>query len=285
MIKNIDRMHPRNGRYLRDDDSVVNVTDMVETSARGDKAWAVYVQDQTTNLLSVPFLIERSTATLAQDTVVNSRTVELSPGHSAVVGQIMELAEVQQESAFLQSQIIAVNVNTITLDHPVNRVYSAATAVVVMSSNQLNVDGSVNPQVFSVLPLANQSGDMVRVVFEIRDDLDMDFTTFGGLPALTNGCVLRINHGNGTYRNIFNFKSNGDLLEQAFDGLFLQPKQGGTIKGFVAKLSWGGQGNHGVAVRLDGSLDEALEVVIQDDLTGLARFNMTAQGHELQVTG
>lgn len=285
MTSNIDRMHPRNGRYLRDDGTLINVTDMIETSARGDKAWAVYVQDQTTKLLSVPFLIERSTATLAQDTVVNSRTVELTPGHSAVVGQIIEMAEEQQESAFLQSQILAVNVNTITIDQPINRVFSAATAVVVLSSNQLNVDGSVAPQVFSVLPLANQSGDMVRVVFEMRDEEDMDFTTFGGLPELANGCVLRVNNGDGTYRNIFNFKSNGELLEQAFDGLFLQPKQGGTIKGFVAKLTWGGQGNHGVAVRLDGALGEALELVIQDDLTGLTRFNMTAQGHELQVTG
>lgn len=285
MTKNIDRMHPRNGRYLRDDDSVVNVTDLIETSSRGNKAWAVYVQDQTTALLSVPFLIERNTTALAQDTVVNSRTVELSPGHSAVVGQIIEVAEEQQESAFLQSQILAVNVNTITIDQPINRVFSAATAVVVLSSRHMNVNGSVTPQVFSVLPLSNQSGDMTRVVFDIRDDAEMDFTTFGGLPALTNGCVLRVNNGDGTYRNIFNFKSNGDILEQAFDGLFLQPKQGGTIKGFVAKLTWGGQGNHGVAVRLDGSLNESLEVVVQDDLTGLTFFNIIAQGHELQVTG
>lgn len=255
-----------------------------ETSNRNSRGLSVFVQDQTTRSLSVPFLKERSSTTLASDTVADgiNRDVELSPGHGALVGDILELADTSTGSLFMQSQITAVNVNTITLDQPINRVYTAAGSVVVLSNDDMNVNGLVTPQVFSILPLPNQAGDMVRIIFEMRDDADMDFTTFGGLASLANGCVLRVNNGDGTYRNLFNIKNNGDIIEQCFDYSFLQPKQGGTIKGFSARLTWGGQSKHGVVIRLDGTKGEALEVVVQDDLTGLTRFHVTAQGHELQ---
>jgi hypothetical protein len=148
------------------------------------------------------------------------------------------------------------------------------------------VDGSVTPAIFSILPLSTQAGDMVRIIMEIRGGANqaMDFSKFGSDTALTNGCVVRINNGDGTFKNLFNFKSNGDFIEQGFDNAFLEPKGGNTITGFTARVTWGGQSKHGVVIRLDGALGEALEVVVQDDLasTNNTRFHLIAQGHELQ---
>jgi hypothetical protein len=255
-----------------------------ETSGRGTTGLGVFVQDQTTPLLTVPFLQTRAVVTLSADTAIDDRVISLVGGHGVVAGEIIELAE-DGTSFFMQSEVLSVSVNDITLDQPVNRIYTTTGTSAFASRVDLLIDGSVTPQIFSVLPLPAQSGDMVRVIIEIRGSAggDMDFTTFGDQAALTNGCVLRIKNEDGTFRNIFNFKSNSDFIEQGYDHIFLNPKIGNTIAGFTSRLTWGGQSKHGVVIRLDGDRDEELQLIIQDDLTGgNTRFHLIAQGHELQ---
>jgi hypothetical protein len=257
-----------------------------EVSERGNKGQGVFVQDQTTGVLDVPFLsLIDDTITLAVDTVVNSRTIQLSPGHGLVSptndGNIIEIADSSNGSFFMQCAIVSIAGDVVTLDCPVNRIYTTTGSLLAVSNSDMNVDGSVTPVVFSVLPFSLQVGDMVRIITEMRDNAPMDFETFGGLPELTNGCVIRVNNGDGTYRNLYNFKSNGDIIEQCFDHRFFL-NNGGNIRGFTARLTWGGQSKHGVVVRLDGSLGESLEFVVQDDLTGLTRKHWTAQGSEIQ---
>ena len=257
-----------------------------ETTARGGHGLGVFVQDQTTGILDVPFLeLIDDTITLAVDTVVNSKTVTLSPGHGlttlANAEDIMEIADSTDGTKFMQCAIVSVVGDVVTLDCPVNQIYTTGGTLLAISEVDMNVDGSITPVVYSILPFSLQSGDMVRIICELRDNSAMDFETFGGLPALTNGCVIRVNNGDGTYRNLYNFKSNGDIIEQCFDhGFFLN--NGGNIRGFAARLTWGGWSKHGAVVRLDGSRDEALEFIVQDDLTGLDRMHWTAQGSEIQ---
>lgn len=256
-----------------------------ETSDRGVTGQAVFIQDQTTPSLSVPFLQERTTTNLAIDAVLESRAVQLVPGHAASVGEMLELA-VLNSGIFLQSRILIVAGDIITIDQPINFPYET-TDIAVISSDDMIVDGSVTPQIFSILPLPSQSGDMVRAIWQIENiGNDMDFSTFGGAPALVNGCVLRVKNPDGNFRNIMNFKSNGDIINQAFDHAFLNPKQGNTVRGFTSRLTWGGQSKHGVVIRLEGLVGEELQIVIQDDLTAGAAandiFRMRTQGHELQ---
>jgi hypothetical protein len=255
-----------------------------ETSDRGTTALGIFAQDQTTPVLTVPFLQGRASVSLAVDTVLESRTITLNGGHGTLVGEIIELAD-PEALKFMQSQVINVNVNVITLDQPVNRVYFAATAIAQRSSDVMLINGSVTPQVFSILPLPSQAGDMVRIILEIEGDADMDSASFGSDVALTNGCVIRVSEPGGTFKNLFNFKTNGDFLSQGFDHTFLQPRvPGNNTRAFNSRVTWGGQSKHGVVIRLDGSLNEQLQVVIQDDLTlGVnTKFKITAQGHELQ---
>ena len=256
-----------------------------ETTARGGTGLGVFIQDQTTGVLDVPFLQQLSTPTLAANTVVNSRDITLTAGHGltgANTGDIMEIADSTNGSYFMQCSITGVSGDVVTLDCPINRVYTTANHLLSVSSDTMNVDGSATPVVFSILPFNLQSGDMVRMIVEMRDNADMDFSSFGSLNALTNGCVVRVNNGDGTYRNLYNFKSNGDIIEQCFDHSFLSPKAGNSERAFAARLTWGGQSKHGVTIRLDGSIGEALEFIVQDDLTGLNKMHWTCQGSELQ---
>lgn len=253
----------------------------VETSERGSRGVAVYVQDQTTGVLDLPFLRQKNLATLAANTVVNSRTITLQAGHNAVVGDTIEIADTTNGSWFIQATILTVAVNTITVATPINRIYTVANSAVVISERTMNVNGSVTPQVFSVDPLPIQEGDIVRLICTMTDNVAMDFETFGGLPKLTNGLVIRVNNGDGTYRIIQNFKSNGDIERYSFDVRYAV-NNGGGVRGFSARMTFGGWDKHGVVIRLDGSRGEKLEAVVQDDLTGLLSMDWMAQGSEVQ---
>jgi len=252
-----------------------------ETSNRGTTGLGVFVQDQTTEVLGVHFVQDRGTFTLAVDAVIDSRTFSAVAGHGIVVGEVVELSNIAANT-FMQSEVLAVVANDITLDTPINFAYSSSD-ICTRSTRIILVDGSVTPQIFSVKPLPGQGGDMVQVTWDIQSTTEMDFTTFGGAPALAVGCVLRIKNEDGTFHNLFNFRANGDIIEHAFDHAFLQPKQGNTTKGFTARLTWGGQDKHGVVIRLDGALNEELQLVVQDDLTEEnTKFHLTAQGHKTQ---
>lgn len=250
----------------------------IEVSDRGGTGVAVYLQDQTTESLDVHFINDRGTFTVASDTTIDSRVFTATAGHNIVVGEVVEFANT---TTFMQAEVLAVDTNTITLDTPFNHAYSTSDTM-NRGSIDMQVDGSTTPVVFAVTPLSHQSGDITRVIFTIESTSAMDYTTFGSIAALTNGCVLRVKRSNGDYRNIVTFKSNGDYIEHSFDNLF-QEKVGGGGYGFVGRSSFGGQSNRGVVIRLDGALNESLELVVQDDLsTGLTKLNMVAQGSELQ---
>lgn len=258
-------------------------SEIYEKSDRGVIGVATFIQDQTSPVLTVPFLQERAIVTLANDTAVGDRVVNLVGGHGAVAGEILELA-VTGGTEFMQAKIISVLVDAITIDQPVNRVYTVAGSTVVRSTDNMLVDGSVTPQVFSILPLPGQVGDMVRIIVGIGGAEAMDFSTFGSDPALINGCVVRVKGSGGTFKNLFNFKTNGEFIGQGFDHDFLQ-NTGNNARSFASRVTWGGQSKHGVVVRLDGALGEELQIVIQDDLTGASNtsFTLQAQGHEVQT--
>lgn len=249
-----------------------------ETSNRGTTGLGVFIQDQTTEPLDVALLQDRGSFTLASDTVLSSRFFDANAGHGIAVGEVIELAN---SITFMQARVLAVVTNAIEIDTPINHVYTSGDTA-IRSSEDLRVNGSVTPQIFSILPLAGQSGDITRIIIAIESAMAMDFTKFGSLASLTNGCMLRVKRKGGDFRNLFNFKNNGDFIEKAFDHHF-QDKIGGGGFGFVARLTYAGQSKHGVTIRLDGSLGEELQLVIQDDLSaGLTKFRVTAQGHELQ---
>lgn len=254
-------------------------TTPIETSNRGNVAVPVFLQDQTTEALDVPFLLDRGNFTINGDTTRDSRFFNANAGHGIAVEDIVELAD---SASFMQARVKDVIVNAIEIDTPINHVYLDG-ALGIRATDDLRVDGSVTPQVFSILPLAGQSGDLTRIILTIESSNSMDFTKFGDQAALTNGCVLRVKRENGDFRNQLNFKTNGDFIEKAYDHTVL-PRAGSGGYGMVFRLTYAGQENHGVAIRVDGDLNEEWQIVIQDDLSsGFLKIRMTSGGHELQL--
>jgi len=250
----------------------------IERSDRGNNGVAVYIQDQTTEAVGRHFVRELGSFNIPAPTVVNSRSFTASPGHNIIVGETLEF---DNNVIYMRAIALTVVGDLITIDTPFNHIYQV-TDVFFRTDITLRVDGSVTPVIFKVAPLAGQTLDITRITLIIESSQSMDFTQFGSIAKLTNGCVLRVKRADGEYRNLINFKSNGDFIEEATVPLF-QDKSGGGGFGFTATLIFGGQQNRGVVIRLDGTLGEQLELIVQDNLlTGLTKLQMRAQGSEIQ---
>lgn len=251
----------------------------IEVSDRDGIGGAVFVQDQTTDILDLLFLERLGTFQLAADTSIDSRFIQVVAGHNITAGNIVEL---HNGSKFQQDTVLSVVGDVVELDNPLGDVY--ITGVDQYRSNRdMRVDGSVTPVVFSIRPNPAQSGDITAIKWAIQSQQSMDFTSFGSVSPLTRGCLLRVKRADGTYNNIFNFKSNGGLTLRGFNHYF-QEKSGGGLHSFVAKIGFNGQEQRGVVVRVDGEFNEELQIVVQDNLLGLnqALINASAIGSSIQ---
>lgn len=248
-------------------------------SDRGVDGLGVFVADQTSGALSIPFLTGRVNFTLASTTTRGSRFFDAVAGHGIIVGDVIELSN---NDEFMQAKVLGVVTNQIELDSQINHAY-ITTDTAIKSKDSLLVNGSVTPVVFSILPTIVQKGDFTKIIIVIESTTSMDFTTFGSKDPLTNGCLVRVKKSNGDFRNLFNFKTNSDFIENSFSHFF-QEKVGGGGFGFTSESTFGGQQNRGVVIRLEGSESEELQVVVQDNLTtGLIKLKMLAQGHEVST--
>jgi hypothetical protein len=232
----------------------------------------VVLQDQSTFIVDLYLHKIDASVTIGSNTSIDDVDVTFSAGHGISVGDLICFKEGVR---FYQGIVLVVNVNLITLDTPLDFAYTTA-ATASRGSNDAAVDGSGTTQVFSIQPPASATWDVTRLIFHIEDQTVMDSSKFGGITALTNGVVVR--KKNTTYQNIFNIKSNGDFAHRAYDIAYDDKAPAGTY-GFRCRNTFGGQDKRGVVVRLDGDDSDEIQVLVQDDLTGLVHFHIIAQGH------
>ena len=255
-----------------------NTTSNVTTPG-GETATQTFEVSHTKEILDVPFALQKSTAVLLLETVVDSRSFTVQPGHSIIVGDDIEMDDITVNT-FVHSKVVGVVGDVITVNAPLPYTFPVGDTVYVRTTD-LIVDGSVTPKIFTIKPNPGQQGDILRIVIGIEAVGDMDFSKFGPLTELALGCTLRIKHSDGFYTNLFTWRTNGEFVRRDLDHYF-EDKSGGGLHGFVARSRFGGDDNRGVVVRLRGDLSEELQIVVQDDLsTGILHFSAVAQGHEI----
>ena len=143
------------------------------------------------------------------------------------------------------------------------------------------VNGSVTPVVFKHrlgTPSTPSETDITRMIITCTATSTIDLSKFGDLPALIRGIVFR--KVNGSKENIFNAKTNADIANIMYDFTVYDssnPAQG--LDGFTARLTFAGQSKLGVSLRV--AQDENLEMLIQDDLTGLDSLSVILEGHRV----
>ena len=234
----------------------------------------VTLQDQTTPPIFVYMNEVISSTTLTAAMSIGDNVVSLTSAAGIVPGNYIGMFNIAN-NRFFAANVLSVSVNDVTLDTPVDFAFQIGD-IFQDGNKNMNVDGSVTPRLFSLRadPSLQLTVDVTRIIIHITDQTAMDDAKFGGLTALTNGVVLR--RKDGYYFNIFNVKSNGEIGELAFDKVY-DDKAPAGFYGFSSRLTFAGQNKVGVTIRLGP--DDDLQVIIQDDLTGLDTFRIMVEGH------
>jgi len=259
--------------------NVVDLRDWVKVQIvspiESNGAVPVNIQDQHSRALDLPFIKANAPpTTLSTDAITGEYTITVTSTTGFVDDSVIILAS--GENFYVGRQLGAVVGNVVTLDTPLDFNYTSG-SIAFAANYHMNVDGSTTPQIFqigSIGKAVDMELDITRIMGYFQDGTVMDDSKFGGIPALTNGVVLRRN--NGVMTNFWNAKSNGELSLMTYDFAYSDKAPAGSY-GARFRNTYAGQGKHGVTIRLEPG--DTLEVIIHDDLTDLEDFIMMAQGH------
>lgn len=260
----------------------VDMPGVTETSADGNTALKVFIQDQTTPALFVKASKLIAGTTIAVQPTIEDKTVTLTDSSGMSVGELLFLTSVPS-SRFYTGRILGNTANVITLDTPIDFAFEVGQEAKSTTTN-MAVDGSSTTQIFSARSAEPTGGlglvvDVTRMIFKCITATAVDLSKFGDQAALIKGVVVR--RTDGVTINQFNIKTNGDIAELMFDYMpyDAQNAQQGQ-HGFVARLTYGGGSKVGVVVRLGPGDD--LEFMIQDNLSAITSFEVTLEGHVVQ---
>jgi len=266
-----------------DSDDVVKTAAYITDETTGVQAQvelngglAVNIQDQHSKALDLRFIQTTNSTTLSADADPDDMTVTITSTTGFDAGDTVGVFSIADGTFYFGKQVGAVAGSVVTLDTPIDRQFLTGDLVITATDN-MNVDGSSTTQIFSIGPVGGGAAveiDITRLLGFIADGVAMDDGKFGGISALTNGVVLR--HNNDVLTNIWNSKTNGDFGLLCYDIAYTDKAPAGE-NGFRFRNTYAGPSKHGVTIRLEAG--DTLEVLIQDDLTGLTDFNMMAQGH------
>ena len=251
-----------------------NVTIRVEGSNNG--SLDVIIGDQTTRPLILYFSRLNGVSTLQNDALATWRDVNVTDVTNFNSGDYIVIQMNDSLDFDIGEQVGSAVGNTINIDTPLGFDWSAGNSIVSLDRDMV-VDGSVNPVVFTIQGpnVANESFDITRLIFEITCVDPPEWSEFCDLPKLTNGLVLR--KTDGVYWSIFNIKDNSELANLMYDLSFYDQTRPQGVNGVLGRLTFAGQNKIGVAIRL--SKGERLDLIVQDDLTGLVSFRVIAEGH------
>ena len=233
----------------------------------------VLVQDSTTNAFVIPFHKEAATTTLASATAKDDKTITVASATGLAAGQLVTMYNVAG-LRFYKGRIIGTPTTTVNLDSPIDFEYQIGDQVTAAVTD-MAVNGSSIPQIFSIRgpdPGTPAITHVTRILLAMVTVSEPDIISFGNLTALTNGILLR--RTGAEYLNYFNAKTNADIANVMYDYDVLDDSKKFGLK---ARLTFAGQEKLGVAIRVDAT--ENLEIIIQDNLSGLTSFGIIAEGH------
>jgi hypothetical protein len=182
-----------------------------------------------------------------------------------------------QETNFVQV-VDATADPVLEIDRPLDNSYSNGAGVEKVLVNLASTVGSrAAPISYIIQPPTDETWHILRMLISITDDTNtaMTYAVFGNIAALTNGVVVRRDN-NGTHMTLTNWKKNADFIEDAYDW---DPNITSPANEYGMKVRWTLE-KAGSYVKLIGSTNDHIEILIQDDLTALDDFQIKLQGHK-----
>jgi hypothetical protein len=257
-------------------DNIQNVRVVEPLESNG--AIPVNIQDQHSRAFDLFFAQNvGGPTTLTTDVVLDAYTILVTTGHGLVQGDFFVLIDPAGQRGWTGIAITVAGDNTVNVDRPVSYAFPAASTIVQKRTIELNVNGAITPQTFFVGGSLLAELDITRLMFQITTTDTPQWDEFGDIAvgATFRGVQCRLN--NGDIIDLWNAKTNGELANLMYDITFYEGGVGLTVDGIAGRLTYAGQTKHGVTLRIGAN--EAVEIIIQDDLTTLSSFRIIACGH------
>lgn len=246
----------------------------------------VTLQDQTTPTVITKFsILEQSHVTTA-NVAIGGTVLPLDSVVGVSTGKYVSIFD-PNSVRFTNFHVVSVTDNNVTIDGPLDFPYPSGSYVDISETN-LNKIGTLGSPI--VAGIRNNAGtppppgiilsvDITRIMFSCIADTAVDLSKFADIAILTNGLFMR--KRDKTVHNIWNVKSNREMVGIMYDWdpyAATNPIQG--VDGFGGRLTFAGQSKMGVTQRL--SLEEDLEIFIQDDLSDITILEIIAEGSIVQ---
>lgn len=246
-----------------------------------NKGLDVNIQDQTTVTLDRRMLqASGSPFTLNASTTAGATTFVTTAATGLVAGDAIFIAEGNRSYTGEVSAATGGAPDTVTMRVPIPIVFTASAYVTkVLDDMGASSTGTIaSPDTFLISNGGTVPIDITRIMVKMVTGSPPIFTDFGDIAGgLTNGVVLRkYDSANTNYQNIAHWKDNSDMAECMYN-FELLTALGVGVDGLKGRMSFGGQSNHGVVIRLEE--DDQLQLLIQDDISALTSFRIMVQGH------
>lgn len=235
---------------------------------------------QHTNPIIERFNNVTNTTTLTASAARDTKVLSLVSVTGVSVGSHIILFSTANNQ-FMTASVVSIDTLNITLDRPLDSDYPSGSNVDIAITN-MNVNGLSTPVIFGLRGTGIPTGiqktvEITRIIMMCQTTGVGDLSEFGDIAVLTNGLQMR--KRNDTWKNVFNVKTNGEIVGTGFDYDPYQatnPIQG--INGFGARITFGGDEKMGTIFELP--LGEDVEFLVQDDLTAILKLEITAEGRE-----
>lgn len=176
--------------------------------------------------------------------------------------------------------VISVVGNVVTVNRPIDKAYAIATTSITRVNIDINTSGTVaSPQIYILYPSPGEVWHLTSIDFSMTDATAMDDSTFGGLPQLANGVVIRAHDlVTGNYETFSHWRYNSAFNVDGFQTTYASKAPSGSF-GYSGSLDFNQR--YEAIVRLANTATESIqmELLVQDNLTGLSTFRIKAHGH------
>lgn len=214
--------------------------------------------------------------TIAVASSKQDTSIVVTNGGLFSVGDEIQISNGAEGITFPTITIIATN--TLTLDRPLDHAYIIGATVEVVSTNMAVLGSLASPISFKAEPNSTELWHVIRFLFSMTHSTAGDLGLFGNQTALANGVVLRIYKAEFDQYGTFTlWKTNSDIKDNMYDVDFDTRSGGGGTYGTTGRGSI--KIGTGAVPKVDGAQGDFIELLIQDDLTGLVSFRQKIQGH------
>jgi len=214
--------------------------------------------------------------TLSVAAAIGDISITVASAAGIVTGDYIQLIS----SSIIEStctKVLGVVGNVISINRPMGHIHPIGTVVSkVIIDISSSIGSMASPQSYKVTPASTHVWHVERLSLQMSHASAGYIDNFGGIAALTNGCIIRKYNADGTFSTFTNWASNANIYLDFTNIQFIDRAGGGTTYGTIGSGSFA---DIGVTVKLDGSLGEYLEILVQDDITALTLFQLNAQGH------